>query len=76
VTRFHRLHRQLNLWGMMAADSAEIVGVISPAGHDFLARPALKFGILTTQRRFDFQLAGALKIQLKRGNNETRFGDS
>jgi hypothetical protein len=32
------------------------------------------FGKIATQRRFDFQLAGALKIQLKRGNYETRFG--
>ena len=28
------------------------------------------------QRRFDFQLAGALKIQLKRGRFQTRFGIS
>jgi hypothetical protein len=34
------------------------------------------FAIIITQRRFDIQLAGALKIQLKRGNNETRFGTS
>jgi hypothetical protein len=34
------------------------------------------FGIICVQRRFDFQLAGALKIQLKRGHNETRFGAS
>jgi hypothetical protein len=32
------------------------------------------FGTIITQRRFDIQLAGALKIQLKRGNNKTRFG--
>ena len=34
------------------------------------------FVTMTTQRRFDIQLAGALKIQLKRGNNKTRFGTS
>jgi hypothetical protein len=34
------------------------------------------FGTIITQRRFDIQLAGALKIQLKRGNNKTRFGAS
>lgn len=34
------------------------------------------FGIMFTQRRFDIQLAGALKMQLKRGNNKTRFGAS
>ena len=28
------------------------------------------------QHGFDIQLAGALKMQLKRGNNETRFGVS
>jgi len=34
------------------------------------------FGTIRVQRRFDIQLAGAIKIQLKRGKFKTRFGVS